>query len=190
MNNAEKRFYTHPLKIEERADGQESRTISGYGVVFDKWSRNLGWFREKINRNAFDDVDFSEVVATFNHNFDNILARVDSDTLKLSVDDTGVKYTFEAPNTTVGNDLLENVRNGNVKGSSFMFTVEEETWTFKDNDEVDDREVMRIGNFYELGPVTVPAYPDTTAAKRSYEAQKPKAKHDKESVDLNIRIRT
>ncbi len=42
----------------------------------------------------------SGVVATFNHNFDNVLARADSNTLDLTIDEVGVRYTFEAPNTT------------------------------------------------------------------------------------------
>lgn len=179
MNNREKRYSVGSISIEKRAGNEDSRTITGYAVVFDKWSATLGgshWgFREKINRDAFTDTDMSAVIATFNHNFDNVLARVDSDSLVLSIDDSGLKYTFEAPNTTAGNDLLENIRNGNVKGSSFMFTVDEQTWTYKDNDQdaIDEREITKVGELIELGPVTVPAYPDTTAAERSHKESKP-----------------
>ena len=177
-NNTEKRYYIGSISIEKRDGETESRTISGYAVVFDKWSADLGgkhWgFREKISRDAFSTTDMSAVIATFNHNFDNVLARVDSNTLSLSVDDIGVKYTFQSPNTTAGNDLLENIRNGNVKGSSFMFTVDEQKWTYKEEeDTIDEREITRVGELIELGPVTVPAYPDTTAAERSYKESKP-----------------
>lgn len=189
-NNIEKRMHIGSISIEKRADGEESRTISGYAVVFDKWSRDMGFFKERITREAFNDVDMTDVVATFNHNFDNVLARVDSNTLKLSIDDNGLRYSFEAPNTTYGNDLLENVRNGNVKGSSFMFTVDEQEWKFAENDDADERTITRVGQLIELGPVTMPAYPDTTAAKRSYEANKPDM-HDYEAdkdSDLKVRI--
>ena len=177
-NNTEKRYSIGSISIEKRDGETESRTISGYAVVFDKWSADLGgkhWgFREKISRDAFSTTDMSAVIATFNHNFDNVLARVDSNTLSLSVDDIGVKYTFQSPNTTAGNDLLENIRNGNVKGSSFMFTVDEQKWTYKEEeDTIDEREITRVGELIELGPVTVPAYPDTTAAERSYKESKP-----------------
>lgn len=172
----EKRIIPGTIEIEQRADGSESRTISGYGVVFNQRSKLLGWFYETIDRNAFSGVDMSDVVATFNHNFDYVLARVDSNTLTLSVDEHGLKYLFDAPNTTAGNDLLENVRNGNVKGSSFMFTVEEDTWELKKG-QPDERIINRVGLLVELGPVTMPAYPSTSVyedAKRSLEAFKQK----------------
>ncbi len=39
-----------------------------------------------------------------------------------------MEYEFEAPNTTLGNDLLEMVKRGDVYQSSFAFTVEAEDW--------------------------------------------------------------
>lgn len=193
MDNREKRYITGSIEIEKRDGEEDSRTISGYAVVFDKFSSVLGGrsfgFKEKITRAAFDGVDMSGVIATFNHNFDNVLARADSGTLSLTMDDFGLKYSFEAPKTTAGNDLLENVRNGNVKGSSFMFTTSESRWTYKETeDEVDEREILKVDELYELGPVTVPAYPDTTAAQRSYEAQKPKEDNGYEYRNREIDI--
>lgn len=169
----ELRCINSTIEIRKNEDGTETRTIEGYGVVFNQYSHDLGWFKEKINRNAFEGVDMSDVVATVNHDFNLIMART-TNTLQLTIDDYGVKYRFDAPNTTAGDDLLENVRNGNITGSSFMFTVEEDRWTFKTkSDEIDEREVLKVGRLIELGPVTMPAYPQTTAsAKRSYEAAK------------------
>jgi HK97 family phage prohead protease len=186
MENREKRTYLGSIEIEKR-DGEETRTISGYAAVFDKWSHDLGFFREKLSRTAFDGVDMSDVVATFNHNFDHVLARSSSGTLNLSVDENGLKYTFDAPNTTAGNDLLENVRNGNIKGSSFMFTVKKQTWKYTEDDEADERTIEKVGSLIELGPVTMPAYPDTSAAKRSHEENKPQQKVDIE--DLQYRAK-
>ena len=55
-----------------------------------------------------------------------------------------------------------------------MFTVDEQKWTYKEEeDTIDEREITRVGELIELGPVTVPAYPDTTAAERSYKESKP-----------------
>jgi HK97 family phage prohead protease len=193
MENKEKRFVTGSIEIEQR-DGVESRTISGYAVVFDKFSSILGGktfgFREKITRAAFDGVDMTGVIATFNHNFDNVLARTDSGSLSLTMDDVGLKYSFESPNTSYGNDLLENVRNGNVKGSSFMFTVRDQRWEYKNGEGTDEREITQVDELFELGPVTVPAYPDTTAAQRSYNDNKPSTNTSDgyESVERRIKI--
>lgn len=162
------------IEIRKNEDGTESRTIEGYGVVFNSWSHDLGYFKEKISSRALDEVDMTDVVATFNHDFNMVLARTTAKTLKLELDNKGLKYTFDAPNTTAGNDLLENVRNGNISGSSFMFTVAEQRWTWKDTpDEVDEREILKIGQLIELGPVTMPAYPKSSAKARSlYEEAK------------------
>lgn len=170
MKDTELRYYTGTAEIRKNEDGTESRTIEGYAAVFDQYSHDLGWFKEKISRNAFDGVDFSDVVATMNHDFNMVMART-TNTLKLTIDSVGLRYSFEAPKTTAGNDLLENVRNGNISGSSFMFTVEKDMWTFnKDPNEVDEREVIKVGRLIELGPVVLPAYPQTSAsAKRSYD---------------------
>jgi HK97 family phage prohead protease len=192
-NNKEKRYITGSIEIEKRDGDTESRTISGYAVVFGKASSVLGGksfgFTETIGRAAFDGVDMSGVIATFNHNFDNVLARSDSGSLTLSMDNTGLRYSFESPNTTYGNDLLENVRNGNVKGSSFMFTVRDQKWTYRDEG-VDEREITQVDELFELGPVTIPAYPDTTAAQRSYDSSKPQAKtdngHEQRQRDIEI----
>lgn len=163
------------LTIESRQidNGLTEDTISGYGIVFNSESRVLGgWyqFTETIDSRALDGVDMTEVVATFNHNFDNILARADSNTLTLSIDSKGLKYSFKAPNTTAGRDLVENIKNKNIRGSSFIFTTLEDRWTYtKEEDKPDKREVLKIERLIELGPVVMPAYADTTAAKRSFE---------------------
>lgn len=186
MSNQEKRTLEGFIEIRNSADGTESRTIEGYGAVFNQWSHNLGWFKERMERSAFDNVDMSGVIATFNHNFDNVLARADSNTLSLSVDERGLKYSFEAPNTTAGNDLLENVRNGNVKGSSFMFTVAKNGSTWTDGEEVDERVITQVERLIELGPVTTPAYPDTTVAKRDLESLKAEKKENEKPKMVSV----
>lgn len=169
---AEKRYFDGSVQVEERADGKESRTISGYAIVFNKWSQNFGgWFREKVDPTAVSDVLEQDTVALFNHDNNLILAR-NKKSLKLSVDDTGLKYTFEAPNTTVGNDLLENVRNGNISGSSFSFTIKEQSWAKSDSQDVEeDRTILKIERLIDVSPVVHPAYLDSTVelAKRDFE---------------------
>lgn len=173
----ENRFYVFDaadISIEQRADGEASRKVVGYAAIFEKWSRNFGtWFREKIDRQAFTDTDMSEVVALFNHNSNYLLAR-SAKTLALSVDEIGLRYEFEAPNTTAGNDLLESIKRGDITGSSFAFTVEEDNWSDSETDEVEeDRTITKIGRLYDVGPVTFPAYPDTivAGAKRTFETR-------------------
>lgn len=119
-NEIEIRSLIGDLHIESREEGTVSRTIVGYAAKFESWSDPImGWFREKIARGAFDRCDLSDVIMCFNHNTDSILARTTSGTLRLEVDDVGLRFAFEAPNTTSGSDMLELVRRGDVSKCSF-----------------------------------------------------------------------
>jgi len=183
----ERRFYELPVKIETRDGNTESRTVVGSAAVFDKWSNPMGgWFREKIDRHAFDNVLDQDTVALFNHDTNLILARNSAKTLKLSVDDKVLRYEFEAPNTTAGNDLLENIRNGNISSSSFAFTVKTEQWSKSDSPDLEeDRTIIEVDQLIDVSPVVFPAYPDTSVAKRSFDAfQK---ENNPKSSDLELR---
>ena len=96
------------VRIEQRSEPAAGRTIVGYAVKFECWSEPImGWFRERIAREAFSGCDISDVVMCYNHNAESILARTSSGTLTLSTDEVGLRVSFEAPNTSLGNDMLE-----------------------------------------------------------------------------------
>ncbi|CAK1252006.1 HK97 family phage prohead protease [Fructobacillus fructosus] len=134
--------------------------ISGYAVVFNKASQNLGGFVEYIEPNAFDGVDMSDVVALYDHDFANVLGRTSADTLKLTIDEQGLYFELNIPDTTVGRDVYTNIRAGNLQGMSFGFTVVSDSWK-NGSDGVAIRQVDSIGQLFEVSVVTMPAYQDT-----------------------------
>ena len=166
VEGGERRF----LDVEFRAE-KESRMIEGYAIVFNKDSENLGGFIERILPEAVDGRLNDDVVALLNHDSNFVLAR-NGGTMELTADENGVKYRFEAPNTTAGNDLLENVRLGNIRKSSFAFTISEggDNWETR-TDGPDIRTISKIKRLYDVSPVTYPAYPDTSVAQRSFKEQ-------------------
>jgi len=123
-----------------------------------------------------------DVVALLNHDQNFVLAR-NNKTLKLEVDHIGLRYEFEAPNTTAGNDLIENLRLGNISKSSFAFTVEQDDWEFKSN-EPDKRTITRVKRLFDVSPVTYPAYPDTTVGQRSRQNELNKFDNSKSLEDM------
>lgn len=151
------------------AEAKESRTISGYAAVFNQPSDTLGWFVEYIQPGAFTNaLKTSDVRALINHDSNLVLARSSSGTLKLKEDDKGLHFEFEAPETTYGNDLLVNIRSGNIKECSFMFTTKTAQWTWATKEgETDTRTIVEVGEIYDISPVTFPAYPSTEVALRS-----------------------
>jgi hypothetical protein len=149
---------------------EDSRSVEGVAAVFDQYSQDLGWFIEKIDRDAFAGADMDDVVACRNHDPDKVLARTKAGTLHLTVDDNGFGYRFDAPNTTVGNDTLEDIRVGNISHSSFAFTVKEDKWEKKDGKDV--RTILRFEAIYDVSPVTNPAYLQTSVQKNSLDVAK------------------
>lgn len=175
-NEIEIRSLIGDLHIESREEGTVSRTIVGYAAKFESWSDPImGWFREKIARGAFDGCDLSDVIMCFNHNTDSILARTASGTLRLEVDDVGLRFAFEVPNTTLGSDMLELVRRGDVSKCSFRFGVAQDDWQYADEKNglaMDERTILRFSRVVDVSLVVFPAYPETEASVRHLEERK------------------
>lgn len=169
MNN-EKVYYRSP----EVTYDPNSRKVEGYAVVFDSPSENMG-FIETIRKGAIteDTIKNSDVLARFNHNPEKVLARskYGSGSLQLVVDDIGVRYSFEAPNTQLGDELLEHLHRGDITSSSFAFTISSEKgserWYKQDGQLY--RDIYKIDRLYDVAPVWVPAYEATTCSARCLE---------------------
>jgi hypothetical protein len=167
MKDLERRnFSTGKLSVEERAESQ-TNTIVGHAAVFNSRSQDLGGFVEQIATGAFDSVLEDDVRALFNHNQNFVLGRTVSKTLRLSVDEQGLRYEIDIPNTTVGKDLLESINRGDISQSSFGFIVGEDEWEKTDDGNL--RTITKVERLYDVSPVTYPAYPATDAAVRSME---------------------
>ncbi len=149
----------------------ESRTVEGYAMLFDTPSTGLS-FTEVIERGALDGVlAKSDVFALLNHNQNRgILARSNKGkgSLMLTVDQKGLKYRFEAPNTPIGEELLENLKRGEIDSSSFAFTVEKDTWE-RGSDGKTKRTIQKIAELYDVSPVYNAAYSKTSVYKRGME---------------------
>lgn len=169
MEQAERRFFDSKMEIEEVEENSvKTRKITGYAAVFDKRSQDFGGWVETIDKRAFDDVLNDDTFALFNHDPSLVLAR-NKVTLKLSVDDTGLRYSFTAPNTTLGNDLLEHVRSGVISKSSFAFRVKDQKWEHpEDRTKPSVRTVLKVSRLFDVSPVTYPAYEDTSVGTRSF----------------------
>ena len=166
----------------EATEGESnSRLIEGYAIVFGVESRILSdyWdnYREIIEPGAITEERLKEmdIKMTMYHNREKILARSTNGegTLKLTVDEVGVKYSFEAPNTVDGDTALELVKRGDLSGSSFMFWTDEKSGVSyeKRSDGMMLRRVKTIGMIYDMTIAADPAYEQTTVAAREAYSQ-------------------
>lgn len=161
----------------------ESRLVSGYAIVFNSDSNDLGGFIERINPDSLSGVvEKSDVLCLLNHNEDRgVLARSNKGegSLTLEIDEIGLKYSFEAPNTALGDELLEGIRRGDISTSSFAFTVEKDSWS-KLEDGTYLRTINSINELFDVSPVYRAAY-DATSVKadsRGLDAIKQKEKEE------------
>lgn len=151
----------------------DSRTVEGYAVVFNSQSEDLGFY-ETINPAAITEevLKRSDVFCLFNHDQDKVLARSKYGTgsLQLQLDEQGLKYTFTAPNTDLGDELLEYLKRGDIDSSSFAFTVStdegSEVWT-TGTDGRQYREILKIDELHDVSPVWNPAYTSTSVSQRT-----------------------
>lgn len=155
------------VNIVERAEGDDKKMIvEGYPIVFDK-EAFIGWegrgFYEKVDRNAFEGADMSDVVLRYNHNDLGfaILARTKNDSLQLKVDDKGVFMHAELIDTSTNRDIYEMVKSELLTEGSFAFTVADEI-----EDKIDGevhRTIMKVGKLFDVSICDNGAYGDLTS---------------------------
>ena len=153
--------------VELRVSGDKPVHIVGYGARFNKDSVDMG-FIETIKPGAFKNaLKVSDVRGLKNHDPNLVLGRVDAGTMSLLENTRGLKYDIAVPDTSTGRDTAEEIRRGDITGSSFSFTIAEDgdEWTEKDGQYF--RTITEFAQVFDVGPVTFPAYPDTSAASRA-----------------------
>ena len=191
------------LRIREREDGGESRTITGYAILFAVPSEPLY---------AYDDEEAREVIApgavtkelldgwdikmTMFHDRQLILARSKNGTgtLSYTVDDKGVAFEFEAPNTVDGDKALELVRRGDIAGCSFAFSTHyyDRAYVSRDAQRVDGKTVITytvkvITGIYDFTLAADPAYPDTNCEAETRELIEELRKPEEQETNDNVR---
>lgn len=162
----ERRCYVRGIELRAAAEGDGPGVVIGYAAVFDKWSEDLGGFREIIRAGAFAGCLSQDVRALANHDPSQLLGRSTSGTLRMKEDAVGLRVEIDLPDTHHGRDIATSVRRGDMDGMSFAFTLDFDgsEWNFDASPAT--RTITRIKNLYDVGPVTYPAYPDTSASMR------------------------
>ena len=144
----------------------ESRQIEGYAIVFNSLSNDLGGFREIIEQGAITDelIKNSDILCLMNHDIKKgVLARSyqGRGSLKLDIDEHGLHYSFEAPKTALGDEVLEGIRRGDISKCSFAFVCGEDNWTKDEKTGEYIRHVKKINKLYDVSLVYHPAYEET-----------------------------
>lgn len=176
----EERIFTLD-SIEVRSDEGKPTRIIGHPVVYNRWSEDLGGFREKVMPGALTKTLLeSDIRILFNHDPNYVLGRNRSGTATFTDQAKALRMDVTPPDTqTVRDMVLEPMRRGDVNQMSFAFRVAGpafirekpgetipsgtgEVW----NADYTERELHSL-QLYDVSIVTFPAYVQTDAQVRS-----------------------
>lgn len=169
------------LAVREQVEDAQGtgRTITGRAIVFNAESEVLDdWgqrFREIILPEAvtMEFLNTQDVKMNMLHERELTIARRNkgaaTSSLRLSVDEEGVTFEFEAPKCDIGDRCLEMVRRGDYSGCSFEFYPQD-----YDVEERGDDVTIKHRKFRALTALTIgmdPAYKQTSVNARELARQ-------------------
>ena len=154
---------------EFRTDGQDGKIIEGHAAVFGQMTNIGDCFYEVIEHGAFNGCDISDAVLVVNHDERSLpLARTQSGTLTLKVDDVGlaIRAKLDVENNLAAKALWSAVNRGDIRGMSFSFQVDAEEWQDIDS-EMPTRHITKIRKIFDVSAATFPAYEVTDISARA-----------------------
>lgn len=165
-------------RVEVRTDDDGAEHFVGHAAVFNSRAtigNPLRWgFYEEIADGAFaKTLSEGDARKLIDHDSYYVVSRVSAGTLELTEDKVGLAVD-SALDTSLSyvNDLIANLRNGNITGMSFGFYVIKDEWLTEtvelsngDSAEVEVRIIKEV-QLIEVSSVTFPAYEDTDAGLR------------------------
>lgn len=161
-------------QFDKRYDDKGDHTdfISGVGIVYNTEIELWPGFFESIQPGAFSHSlnKFQEVKCFINHDSSKVLSTTKSNpALEITDNDDSLNFRSPIPPTTYGNDLAVNVERGNISGASFSFTINDDGDKYTIDNDGNYHRVITNAEIYEVGPVTNPAYQQTSVALRNKE---------------------
>lgn len=166
----EARLLVLPVTLRKKSDEDESPVLEGYAARFDDWTQIGGdsWgFMESIAPGAFaESLKNDDIRALFNHDSNQVLGRASAKTAEFAEDEKGLRAVIYPPDTAVGRDVVALIKRGDVTGMSFMFRTLGETWEEPTKKGDLPKRTLTKVQLFEAGPVTFPAYEQTSISAR------------------------
>ena len=159
------------MKIENRLsdvsfkeEDEQKMVLEGYAIVFNQETligdKEKG-FIESIDRNALKNANMKDVPMKYNHDDSFlIIARTRNNSLRLTVDDIGLKVRAELIDTDSNKDIYKMVKAGLLDKMSFAFTVSSQK--IDRSGDIPKRTITGIDRLYDVSIVDLPAYDQTS----------------------------
>jgi len=191
MEQVNKRSEYRTCKIETRVDekqeGGKKLVLRGYPILFntetsiyDFW---YGEIRETILPTALNGTDLTNVYLITGHNIepDKVLGR-NNVNMRMEVDDTGLFFECELPNTQHARDIYNLIESGIVDGMSFGFTCSDEV-----NEATMTRTITHIDELFEVTITPFPAYKEASVIVQKQRTKEEQEKQAKEREEAQAR---
>lgn len=170
----DREYRTMELRKAAPVEGEEkSYIVEGYattfGDVYELYRDGKYIVKETVDRNAFNETDMSDVVFLLNHT-GRVYARTKNGSVKLEIDDHGIKSTADLGLTSSARSVYEDIDAGLYDQMSFAFTVDEDSYEEEELENGDiavTRTIMKVGKMYDVSAVDFPANPYTAISSRS-----------------------
>lgn len=147
-----------------KEEDEQKMVLEGYAIVFDQETligdKEKG-FIESIDRNALKNAHMKDVPMKYNHDDSFlIIARTRNNSLRLTVDDIGLKVRAELIDTDSNKDIYKMVKAGLLDKMSFAFTVSSQK--IDRSGDIPKRTITGIDRLYDVSIVDLPAYDQTS----------------------------
>ena len=171
------RTFSRDIRMDESGT---SRSICGYAVRFNEPSQPLSdGIVEVVLPNAFGDLTGKDVRAFFNHDYNYLLGRTTSGTLKLTQDEVGLYFEINLATGAKAEEVYQLVKRGDLDGVSFGAIVREDRWSADGK----TNELMTL-DLIEISPVVFPAYLNPNVEARSIDRHSRRPKQRYRSLDI------
>ena len=178
----------------DHVEDESSRVISGVAIVFDSLSREMydekgRPFVERVSRDAIseDFLTSQDVILNIDHDNSRMLARYNKGegTLRLFLQEDGVHFEFEAPQTALGDEVLYNVRHGNLFECSFACYINRNDISRHTEGTQTVHVIERIATLLDVSIVLRAAYPATEVTARSlaFEEKEEEVRKEEERLE-------
>lgn len=149
--------------LNDQPDTGTPVSLVGYASTFDTPYEIQG-IVETIDKRAFDRTlkEQPDVFALLGHDPNRVLARTKAGSLKLSVDERGLRVEIVPIDTQDGRDVVQLIRSGHLDAMSFGFVVAEDDVQLRDGKP--HRNITDL-HLHEVSIVTWPANPSATISE-------------------------
>lgn len=186
----EKREMTADVSsVQPDEDKGDRMIVEGYALKWGEESHPIPmgdgeYFIEEFRAGAFDEtLQKDEQLILYGHEMNNVLGRTDNRTASLEADDVGLKLSVELPNTTLGRDVYELVKRGDIGGMSVGFCVVDDEFNVR-NDVI--KRSINKAELVEVSLVPLPAYDSSEVSERALKYIENKNKKEEKRQRLTL----